>query len=68
MIEDEKNSKSAQVILKDFQLDPVKRSLLHADFLEVTMGQVIEIHVPLELQGDSPGVKEGEFLSLLREK
>jgi large subunit ribosomal protein L25 len=64
-IKDEKTAQSVQVILKDFQIDPVKRSLVHADFLEVTMGQVIEIQVPLELTGTSPGVKEGGVLEFV---
>jgi large subunit ribosomal protein L25 len=64
-IKDEKTAQSVQVILKDFQIDPVKRSLVHADFLEVTMGQAIEIQVPLELTGTSPGVKEGGVLEFV---
>lgn len=64
-IKDQKTAQSVQVILKDFQIDPVKRSLVHADFLEVTMGQVIEIHVPIELKGASPGVKEGGVMEFI---
>jgi large subunit ribosomal protein L25 len=53
------------VILKEFQIDPVKRTLLHADFMEVTMGQAIEVHVPLELTGTSAGVKTGGLLEFV---
>lgn len=53
------------VILKEFQIDPLKRTLLHADFMEVTMGQAIEIHVPIELVGESPGVKAGGLLEFV---
>jgi large subunit ribosomal protein L25 len=65
LIEDAGESKSAQVIIKDYQVDPVMRTLLHADFLEVTMGQVLEIPVPIEIQGESPGVKTGGILEFI---
>ena len=58
-------TQTVSVILKEFQIDPVKRTLLHADFMEVTMGQEIEIHVPLELTGESPGVKIGGLLEFV---
>ncbi len=63
-----KNGGDAQtvpVILKEFQIDPVKRTLLHADFMEVTMGQVMEIRVPLEFTGTSAGVKVGGLLEFI---
>jgi large subunit ribosomal protein L25 len=41
------------------------RTLLHADFLEVTMGQVLEIPVPIEIQGEAPGVKEGGVIEFV---
>lgn len=63
-----KNGDDAQivpVILKEFQIDPVKRTLVHADFMEVTMGQAIEIRVPLEFTGEAPGVKTGGTLEFI---
>jgi large subunit ribosomal protein L25 len=58
-------SQTVPVIIKDYQLDPVVRTLLHADFMEVTMGQVLETHVPIETQGTSPGVKLGGILEFV---
>ncbi|GAK50737.1 50S ribosomal protein L25 [Candidatus Moduliflexus flocculans] len=55
----EGSTEKVPVILKEYQLDPVKRSLLHADFFEVTMDQAIEIQVPIELIGTAPGIKAG---------
>ncbi|MGA2192980.1 MAG: 50S ribosomal protein L25/general stress protein Ctc [Nitrospirota bacterium] len=50
-------------ILKDYQLDPVKNELLHADLLEVAMGKAIHVTVPVMLTGDAPaGIKEGGIL------
>lgn len=59
------DTQTVPVILKEFQIDPVKRTLLHADFMEVTMGQVIEVHVPIELTGTSAGVKLGGLLEFV---
>jgi large subunit ribosomal protein L25 len=59
------DTQTVPVILKEFQIDPVKRTLLHADFMEVTMGQAIEIHVPIELTGESSGVKAGGLLEFV---
>ncbi len=59
VIEGDGGKKKTNVIIKDFQLDPVKQTVLHADFLEITMGEAIEVNIPLELAGESPGAKEG---------
>lgn len=58
-------SQHASVILKDYQLDPALRELVHADFQEVAMDQQIEIEVPFELHGKAPGVSEGGVLEFL---
>jgi len=64
-INQEDEAKTVPVIIKELQIDPVKRTLVHADFLEITMGHAIEIHVPFELTGESPGVKQGGILEFL---
>jgi large subunit ribosomal protein L25 len=46
-----------KVILKEFQLEPVKGHLLHADFYEVALDRVLEVSVHLELTGTPVGVK-----------
>jgi len=43
-------------LLKDMQVDSVKDSIIHLDFVQVTRGQSLEAKVPLELVGESPGV------------
>ncbi len=64
-INQKEKTQKVPVIIKDLQIDPVKRTLVHADFLEITMGHVIEVHVPFELIGESPGVKQGGILEFL---
>src|SRR5919108_348673 len=46
-----------KVILKEFQVEPLKGRLLHADFYEVALDQALEVTVHVELQGVPVGVK-----------
>lgn len=55
-----------QVLVRDFQFDPVSRDLLHADFLEVREDEKVKVKVPLRLVGRPVGVGEGGILSQLR--
>jgi len=52
----------AQVIVKDFQLDPVTKEIIHIDFLEFEKGKVLRTEVPLHVVGTSKGVKKGGIL------
>ncbi len=53
-------------LIKEYQLEPVSHSLLHADFYEVAMDEVLEVDVPLEVIGESYGVKvEGGLLDIV---
>jgi large subunit ribosomal protein L25 len=45
------------VIVKEFQVEPIKGRLLHADFYEVALDQALEIQVHIELTGTPVGVK-----------
>jgi large subunit ribosomal protein L25 len=49
-------------LTKDLQRDPVKGTLLHADFIKIDRDIRIEVEVPLHLVGESPGVAEGGVL------
>lgn len=53
---------SRVVMLKDYQLDPIKRVMLHADLYEVRMEQPITVEVPIRLAGRAEGVKAGGIL------
>jgi large subunit ribosomal protein L25 len=46
-----------KVILKEFQLEPIKGKLLHADFYEVALDRTLEVKVHIELHGVPVGVK-----------
>jgi large subunit ribosomal protein L25 len=45
------------VILKEFQLEPIKGSMLHADFYEVALDKLLQVNVHVELVGVPVGVK-----------
>ena len=58
-------SESETVMLKEVQIDPVTRRILHADFMRVSLEERVTTHVPIALTGISPGVSAGgvqEFL------
>ncbi|MBU2550366.1 MAG: 50S ribosomal protein L25 [Proteobacteria bacterium] len=54
------------VMLKDHQLHPVKRNLLHADFYEIDVNRPIETEVPLVLLGKPIGTDKGGLLQQIR--
>jgi large subunit ribosomal protein L25 len=54
------------VILKDMQLDPIKRGVMHVDFLAINLKDKIAVMVPVHAQGKSLGEKEGGTLQLVR--
>ena len=49
--------KQRHVMIKDYQVDPVKGELMHADFVRIKMDQLVEISVPVRLIGEAVGVK-----------
>ncbi len=53
-------------LIKEYQLEPVSHRLLHADFYEVAMDELLEVDVPLEAVGEAYGVKtEGGLLDIV---
>jgi large subunit ribosomal protein L25 len=58
--------KKRKVILKEFQLEPLKGSLLHADFYEVALDKILQVKVHVEHHGNPIGVKvEGGILDFV---
>ena len=54
------------VLIKDMQMDPIKNSILHIDFVQVNRGEDLQTRVPLTLSGEAEGVKtEGGILEVL---
>ena len=46
-------------LARELQRDPVRGAVLHVDFLKIARDVAIEVDVPIHIEGDSPGVKEG---------
>lgn len=54
------------VMIKELQIDPVKRDYLHADFFEVAMDEEVTIPMLIKLTGEPEGVKMGGVLQQVR--
>jgi len=59
----------SDVILKDWQVDPVSETILHADFQRIAMDKLLRVTVPIAIRGEAIGVKtdEGILELILRE-
>ncbi len=51
------DGKQSQVMVKEYQLDPVTHQLLHADFYQLAMDKAITVTVPIVVKGTPEGVK-----------
>jgi large subunit ribosomal protein L25 len=47
-----------RVLVKDFQLDPITHEVLHADFYRVAMDKLLQVTIPIVVQGEPKGVKQ----------
>jgi len=50
------------VVLNEYHSDPIKRKILHVDFLAVDLSKEINATVRINLTGESSGVKDGGVL------
>jgi large subunit ribosomal protein L25 len=62
LLDIELDGKSTLALTRELQRDPVRGTLLHADFVKVDRTTEIEVEVPIHLVGESPGAKEGGVL------
>jgi large subunit ribosomal protein L25 len=53
-------------LIRDYQADPFKRFVTHVDFQAVGLDEKIEVEVPIRLNGEPKGIKEGGILEQLR--
>ncbi|KOO48228.1 50S ribosomal protein L25/general stress protein Ctc [Viridibacillus arvi] len=56
------DGKKLNAVLNEAQKCALKGTLVHLDFLAVNMSDALEVSVPVNLIGDSVGVKEGGIL------
>ena len=55
-----------QVLLKDYQMDPLTRDILHADFIAVSEKEQVKVNIPVVLTGKAAGVADGGLLTQVR--
>ena len=66
--QDTKQLKERTVIVKELQREPLNGGILHADFYEISLTELIKVTVSLLAKGEAPGVKESGILQyVLRE-
>lgn len=54
--------KKMLTLARELQRDPVRGTLLHADFVQVDITQKVDVEVPVHVRGEAAGVKEGGVL------
>ena len=54
--------KEYRAILQDTQFHPVSEVILHADFLQLFVGKIVKMRIPVHFMGSSPGVLAGGTL------
>lgn len=57
--------KVENVMLRNYQVDPVRRKVIHADLISVNMEEPIKVKVPIETRGKAEGVKMGGRLRFI---
>jgi large subunit ribosomal protein L25 len=57
------DSEEETVMIKEVQIDPVTRRVIHADFMRVSLEERVTTHIPITTLGKAPGVEEGGVLA-----
>ncbi|NSW86682.1 MAG: 50S ribosomal protein L25/general stress protein Ctc [Syntrophobacteraceae bacterium] len=65
-LDNDPSQKPRQVLIREIQTHPVRRRFVHVDFYEVPLDHPIVVDVPVELLGESVGVKKGGTLNLIQ--
>lgn len=59
---DIENGQTVDVMLHDYQMHPIKDEVMHADFYMIDMTEEMDVEVPLRLEGEAEGAREGGIL------
>ncbi len=62
LLDIEVDGETTLALTRELQRDPVRGTLLHADFVKIDRKTAIEVEVPVHLTGEAPGAKEGGAL------
>ena len=62
------DEKEYNTIIRDAQFHPVSDKILHVDFLQLSENELVSLNIPVELTGNSIGVRNGGQLNLVMRK
>lgn len=66
IIEDGGRKREKMSMIREIQLEPVKRRFVHADFYEISMDRPLTFNVPIHFSGVPAGVEKGGDLQHVR--
>lgn len=61
-----KQFKTLAVMVKDYQIHPIRREITHVDFVAVDLTQDVTVEVPLVFTGKARGLTDGGTLHVVR--
>ncbi|MEM9142353.1 MAG: 50S ribosomal protein L25/general stress protein Ctc [Bacteroidota bacterium] len=62
------NGESINAVMQDIQFHPVTDNILHVDFYQLFTDKEVSMDIPVRLQGNSPGVRNGGRLLFRKRK
>lgn len=62
------DGKTYKTFIKEKQIHPLTREIVHIDFIELHKGKSITIDIPINFDGEAPGIKEGGILEIIHRK
>ena len=57
-----------EAVLQDIQFHPVTDKILHVDFYQLFADKEVTMNIPVQLEGNSPGVANGGRLLFRKRK
>lgn len=61
-------SETVKAVLQDIQFHPVTDKILHIDFYQLFADKAVTMNIPVRLEGNSPGVRNGGRLLFRKRK
>lgn len=58
------DKESYSVLVKDFQDDILTQKIQHIDFFEIEKGKALKTNIPVHIEGNAKGVREGGLLEV----
>ncbi len=62
------NGTKVRAVMQDIQFHPVTDNILHIDFYQLFEDKAVTMNIPVRLQGNSPGVRNGGRLLFRKRK